>query len=378
MPKPTPACSSLSRMAPVFILTIVVAFLVQDRAAFADDSHRPFVHPGMLHGRADLEFIGQKVKSGQEPWKSAWAGMLAERVASLDWSPRPRADVFRGPYNNPDRGSSDLMNDSLAAYCHALQWAVTGEPAHARKATAILNAWARELRSIEGSDRQLLAGITAYKFANAAEILRHTPGSGWTAGDTSRTRAMMLNVFYPLIEPFKPKANGNWDAAMINSMLCIGIFCDDRAKFDRATDYFLHGAGNGAIAHYVSPTGQCQESTRDQSHTQLGLGMLAAACETAWKQGVDLYGAEGNRLALGFEYTARYNLGFDVPVAGSKPISAQYRGRFRPIYEKVYQHYALDKGVAMPFTKQVIDKIRPEGSSKDHEGWGTLLFFKGE
>ncbi|MCX7048405.1 MAG: alginate lyase family protein [Candidatus Sumerlaeota bacterium] len=333
-----------------------------------------FIHPGMLHNLDDLNFMKRKVEAREQPWLAAWDKMRQEKIAKLDWTPKPVAQVVRGPYNNPDIGSSALMRDSAAAYCHALQWHITGDKAHARKAIEILNAWSATLKSIEGSDQKLLAGITAYKFCNAAEIIRSTSDE-WTAADVARFKNMLLNVFHPLIKDFKPEANGNWDASMILSMLCIGIFCDDRAMFDRAVDYFLNGKGKGAITHYVFATGQCQESTRDQQHTQLGLGMLAAACEVAWKQKVDLYGAADNRLALGFEYTAKYNLGLDVPCQGK--ISPDGRGKFRPIYEKVYQHYAIEKGLPMPYTKQVIEKIRPEGWSPDHESWGTLTCYKG-
>jgi hypothetical protein len=352
-----------------------VALLILTLCASRYVSAQPFVHPGMLHSRADLDFIKQKVNAAQEPWKSAWEQMRRERIASLDWQPAPVANVYRGAYNRPDIGSSKMMFDSAAAYCHALQWAVTGDKAHAAKAVQILNAWASTLKSIDGPDQQLLAGITAYKFCNTAEILRHT-GADWPSANIDRFKTMLLVIYYPLIKDFKPKANGNWDAAMINSMLCIAVFTDDRAMFNRAADYYLHGVGHGAIEHYVYPSGQCQESTRDQPHTQLGLGMLAAACEVAWQQGVDLYGAAGNRLALGFEYTAKYNLGYDVPCQGT--ISPKGRGKFRPIYEKVYQHYAIEKGLPMPYTGQVIGKTRPEGWSPDHESWGTLTFYQGK
>ena len=95
--------------------------------------------------------------------------------------------------------------------------------------------------------------------------------------------------------------------------------------------------------------GQCQESGRDQQHTQLGLGHLAEACEIAWNQGVDLYGEADNRLLKGFEYTARYNLGQDVPFVPHvdttgkyrhKQISSSGRGKFRPIWEPRYVCYA--------------------------------------
>jgi len=48
-------------------------------------------------------------------------------------------------------------------------------------------------------------------------------------------------------------------------------------------------------------------------HTQLGLAHRGDACEIAWNQGLDLYRYADNRLRRGFEYTARYNLGEDVP-----------------------------------------------------------------
>lgn len=333
-----------------------------------------FAHPGMLHSQNDLAFMKRKVAGQELPWKEAWERLQSEKIAALGWDSRPVAQVVRGPYNRPDIGSSAMMRDSAAAYAQALQWSITGSPAHAEKAIAILNGWSGLLQSIEGSDQKLLAGITAYKFCNAAEIIRSS-GAGWQQGDIDRFQAMLVEVFYPLIKDFKPEANGNWDASMINSMLCIGVFCDDRRKFDRAADYLLHGKGKGAITHYIYPTGQCQESTRDQQHTQLGLGMLAAACQVAWTQGVDLYGAADSRLAEGFEYTAKYNLGHDVPAEGT--ISPKGRGEFRPIYEKVHQHYVYEKGREMPYTRQVIDKIRPEGWHFDHEAWGTLTFYKG-
>ena len=363
----------VNRLAKLLRKWPFVLIVIACAPAFA----REFVHPGMLHNKDDLAFIKAKVAGGEEPWKAAWLQMLADKSASLKYTARPVADVVRGPYNNPDIGSTALSRDSGAAYAHALEWAITGEKAHALKAIEILNAWSGTLKSIQGSDQQLLAGITAYRFCNAAEILRYSQAD-WDPKEIEQFKAMLLNVFYPLIKNFKPKANGNWDAAMILSMLCIGIFCDDAEKFDRATEYFLHGEGNGAIAHYVYSTGQCQESTRDQAHTQLGLGMLAAACEVASKQGVDLYGAENNRLALGFEYTAKYNLGEEVLCKGT--ISEKMRGEFRPIYEKVYQHYVYDlgeKALEMPYTRRAIEKTRPEGSSLDHEGWGTLTSFKG-
>ncbi len=102
-----------------------------------------------------------------------------------------------------------------------------------------------------------------------------------------------------------------------------------------------------------------------------------------WKQGVDLYGAYDNRLALGFEYAAKYNLGHDVPYKPYrshegryhyKRISDKCRGRFSSIYERVYHHCHDRTGMEMPFTAQVVKKRRPERWDIAHASWATLMY----
>ena len=347
------------------------------------DQARPFIHPGLLHNRDELVFIKQKVVNGEEPWKSAWEKLRSAEEASLNYTPKPCAKVVRGVRNNPNIGSADMSYDSVAAYTHALQWCLTGKQAHAKKAIEILNSWSATLQSVSGHDAKLLVGMDGVKFCNAAELIRHT-GANWPPEDQKQFERMLRQVFYPVIKDFYPTANGNWDASMIQTMVAIGIFLDDRPMFDRASDYFLKGEGNGAIKKYLNEFGECQESGRDQLHVQMGLGFLGCACEMAWKQNVDLYGAANNRLALGFEYSARFNLGEDVryepfrSVEGRyhyKTISKRGRGRFRPIFERVTNHYYRRMGIKMPHCRKVLEKIRPEEEHNQHMPWGTLMFY---
>lgn len=99
-----------------------------------------FTHPGIAHSRASIDFVKGKIAVGQQPWATAWKSAQASRYADLDWSPKPRAHVERGAYNNPNIGSSEFSADADAAYVHALNWALTGKDAHAKKAAEILNA----------------------------------------------------------------------------------------------------------------------------------------------------------------------------------------------------------------------------------------------
>jgi hypothetical protein len=328
---------------------------------------KPFVHPGILQTRQNLEFMKAKVTAGEQPWKQAWRNLLDQPYSSLDFEPKPVTHIVRGAFGRGANGDRDLSNSAMAAYSHALQWYITGDRAHAKKAIEILRAWSVVLWDFEGNDAKLLAGWTGGNLCNAAEILR-TTDSGWDAKDVEQFKRLMLTVYYPLMRDFYPEANGNWDGAMIDAILSIAIFCDDRAMFDRAVDHYLRGGANAGITRYVYPSGQCEENARDQGHTQLGLGYFARASQVAWSQGVDLYGAADNRLALGFEFTAKYLLGEDVQVYGI--ISPQGRGKFSDIYEGVYQHYHFTKGLDLPYTARVLAKTR-------ERGWSALTMYRG-
>jgi len=368
---------------PALIRFAALLIALMFSVAGASGASAPFVHPGLLHSQAELEFVRQKITAGEEPWATAWKNLRASPSATLDYTPAPRAEVVRGPYNNPNIGSSELSRDSAAAYTHALQWCLTGDPAHARKAAEILNAWSSTLKVVSGHDTKLLIGMTGVTLCNAAELLRHT-GAGWLPADQARFERLLREVLYPPIKDFFPAANGNWDASMIQTMLAMGVFLDDRAMFDRAVNYFLHGEGNGAVKNYFNAFGECQESGRDQAHTQMGLGFLGCAAEMAWKQGVDLYGAADNRLALGFEYTAKYNLGHDVPYEPYRSFDGKYfyralspegRGRFAPIYHRAVYHYHARKGLDVPFSREAATKSTPPGRSGGaHVPWGALMF----
>lgn len=339
-----------------------------------------FIHPGISHNRTELEFVKSKLKTDEQPWKEAWEKLRSSSYAELSWRPRPVANVERGAYNKPDIGGTFFMRDATAAYTHALLWFFTSNEAHAVKAADILDAWSSTLESVGNHDARLLVGMGGLQFCNAAELLNHT-WNGWPEKNQERFRIMLQKVLYPVIEDFYPTANGNWDAAMIQTMMSMGIYLDDKAMFQRAVDYYLNGEGNGAVNHYFNHFGQCQESGRDQGHTQMGLEYLVNSCEIAWKQGIDLYSAYENRLAKGFEYTAKYNLGSDVPFEYYESYKGRYehnkisdknRGRLRPMYEKTYNHYHNRMKMDMPWCKKAIEKTRPEcGGTMP---WSSLMY----
>ena len=343
-----------------------------------------FVHPGILHTASDLDRMRKQVAASAQPYLDGFKVLASHWQSSSSYRVK---GGFEETGRKPSVKSSEHESDANAAYQNAMMWAITGQQAHAHKAIEIINAWSYRLKIISGRDRILAAGISGVKFVAAAEILRHT-NTGWPAQDIAQAESMFTNVYYPVLKDMAGFANGNWALAALQTVMAIGVFTDDRAMFDRAVDWFHHGKDNACLTHYViNAAGQCQESGRDQQHTMLGLGYLSVVAEISWNQGLDLYGAEDNRILAGFEYTASYNLGHDVPFQETTDTTGKYhhtsisskgRGRFsgRPIFEMVYNHYKHRRGIACPFTESVVNKIRAEGPGflGDHIGFGTILF----
>jgi hypothetical protein len=212
---------------------------------------------------------------------------------------------------------------------------------------------------------------------------------------------MISEVFLPINQDFLKRHNNtpinhywaNWDLCNLASLMAIGVLCDEQSLYDEAVRYFKTGQGNGAIRqaiYYLHPggLGQWQESGRDQGHTVMGIGLMGAICEMAWKQGDDLYGCDSNRFLAGCEYVAKYNLGEEVPFKAytfdkgtQAVISDTARGNLRPVWELVYNHYVKRKGLAAPYTTKMAEKVRPEGGGGDYGpnssgfdqlGYGTL------
>jgi autotransporter-associated beta strand protein len=360
-----------------------------------------FVHPGLLHTQVDLDRMKVKVAAGAQPWQSGWDMLVANSHSSLT---RPHANVpdtiYRGFDGVHPENYALLFRDAASMYATALRWKISGDTAYAEKSIAIMNAWSAKLKVISGtSDRFLLAGIQGYQLANAAEIMRSY--SGWATADFERFKNMMLTIFYAMNHDFLVRHNGacishywaNWDLCNMASMLSIGVLCDRRDIYDEAIDYFKNGAGNGAIQKLVpfvhGDLAQWQESGRDQGHTVLGVALAGSFCEMAWNQGEDLYGYDDNRLLKGFEYIAKYNLGYEVPYATYSNcdgivqtiISPNGRGNVRPVWEMVYNHYVVRKSLTAPYISLFAQRVRPEGGGGnygpnsggyDQLGYGTL------
>ncbi|MBB3113124.1 hypothetical protein FHS18_005227 [Paenibacillus phyllosphaerae] len=368
-----------------------------------------FSHPGILLSEDDLASMKRHVEAKEEPWYSDYQRLLnsvSYGVASPDFVTTVFSNVGRGGAPSDSANIGYFEKGGNAAYFNALQWVITGEEQYAAKAADILTQWAQALKVIDGRDRILGAGINAYKYASAAEIIRYYDGgySGYSDDDFKALQDMMINVVYPVIQDAAAPmlANGNWDAAALVSMMAIGVLCDKTEIFDRAMALYQDIHVNGSIFAYVNDSGQTMETGRDQAHAMLALGYMAEICLIAYNQDEDLYALYDNRLAKAFEYTAKYNLfskelyGEDVPFDSMPNVfgdtSRGYygagfdrennglnRGELRPVFEQALALFNKAGGADLTWTAKAAAAMRPQGMVHfDNLNFGTLTHYNGE
>jgi hypothetical protein len=349
-----------------------------------------FTHPGLLNSRAELDFVKSKIKSGAEPWRTLFQNMRMSKYGNAGWVPRPVPVV-----DARSRDAGNEQEDAIAAYTQALLWYFTDDETYARNSVAILNAWSAMLVRHTSTDRQeeLVAAWGGSVFPLAGEILRSSYPQ-WRREEISRFSVMLNNGFLPVLVSGNPKYNGNWELAMINALLCIGVFNDAPATFARGIQlwrnrvpayFYLAADGNAprrpfgtsdldtqsAIENYwFHPRryvdGLCQETLRDNGHhMQEGLASAVNSAEIALHQGVDLYSEDEDRLVAAMELHATLLLG--RPVSADVFPDGFVAAGWLPTWEVAYNHFHNRRGLSLPETGALINlKVRPSHFAPTH------------
>ena len=287
-------------------------------------------------------------------------------VLSLAWTcltPLSAQSEYKmaGPYEVVARDGEHARSKGGSERDMKAAWDLAREGRH-DEALAIINAYAGKLQRLDGHDAPLCL-IQGYWLCRAMMLEKAHRTPAW--------EDMLRRAMIPTMDKFEadsPYANGNWGAIVNRFRMAAAIVLDDSLMYQSAIDYYLHANDNGSLPRYVSETGQCQETGRDQAHAQLGLSALCETCEMAYGQGDDLWGALDNRLMKGMEYTARYNLGYDVPFETWTDCTGLYndwtepgamsRGKLWDIYQLPYSHYVERMHLKMPYTKRVLELRR--------------------
>lgn len=447
---------------------------------FALYSQRTFVHPGLSHKKSDLDRMRAMVSAKLNPWYDSFINLSKEPGAKYTYVVRGNKSITKVVQDGENY--SAITADVRASYLNSLMWIITGDERHAKKAVEILNAWQNLTNYQTTSTRSLESGRIGWILIEAAEIIAHTY-DGWSQSDIKKFKEMLVYPGYSNTAIPNGTYTFYWNAFMGDSgrhgnqdlfgwrlVMAISVFTDNEIMFDRAFRYITNQKSrnddlnyepgppitspnyistnqyfdtynrsgqntymddygyNGVLINYIWENGQGQESSRDQDHAILGVGMLASIAEIAWNQGDDIYAMYNSRILTGYEWALRFNVSYKYPFIDqtspweptgyteikdkatyenglfikrfdrsgrwfSKKPNPHYesnflnisRGNFksdkRPIYEVVYSHYKVRAGLSdesVKWTKRALDISNSEvgyeksGWSLDHLGWGGL------
>ncbi|MFV0135039.1 alginate lyase family protein [Streptomyces sp. HMX87] len=355
-----------------------------------------FAHPGVLVSRAQLDTVRENATAGREPWLTAYLSMRDSDYGSYKHRARPFETVFCPAGKKAGRGCEEEREDAIAAYTQALLFAVNGKEQHAAKARQIMDAWSAKLREHTGDNAGLQAGWTASTWARAAEIVRYTPGAGWPADRVRRFEEMLRTAHLSVLTEKVPDFNGNWDLIMTDGAISAAVFLDDHKAFndalerfrDRVPAYFylekdgrlpLTPAGSSIdtpkrlASYWFEQTeykdGVTQETCRNFAHVGYSIAATAHIAETAWHQGVDLYGEAEERLKAALDLHARHQL------AGSAPkwlCGGRTERNLGPDLEVALNHLENRLGLSVPTAHELAAKMRPAGTDDLFVSWETL------
>ncbi|MET9857587.1 alginate lyase family protein [Streptomyces sp. NPDC006450] len=366
----------------------------EGRAHAKDPGDVVFRHPGVVVSHTRLQHAKQMVAAGKEPWTSAYQALLKSRYASLAYQAHP-VGVVPCTFGPGPRSCLDERQDAIAAYTHALLWSVNGRASHARKAVQIMDGWSAVMKRHSGGDAGLQAAWSGSTWARAAEIV-HAGYPHWGDERVARFKEMLRTAYLPAVRAQVPARGGSSELAMTDAALSISVFLEDRDVFreslerfrERVPAYFrlkrdgahppapprtgtdspdraaAYRFGQGAYAD-----GTAQETCRNLMHVGHALAASAHIAETAWHQGVDLYGEQGERLRAALEFHAKYQLGERAPgwLCGGR-----LERTMGPDLEVALQHYAVRTGAKLPYTRELVEKTRPAGTDGLFVAWETL------
>ncbi|MEV3853191.1 alginate lyase family protein [Streptomyces sp. NPDC050095] len=354
-----------------------------------------FAHPGVLVGKAQLTAARDHVARKEEPWLSAYKEMSGSKYADLDYKAKPYATVECPPDTRPGQGCVEEREDAIAAYTQALLWNVTGKKAHADKAVQIMDAWSGTVKRHTEGNAGLQTAWAATSWAKAAELMQYTY-DGWPDGEELKFQRMLRDVYLPVVEPGSADFNGNWDLVMADATMSAAVYLNDQAAFDKAVHHFrsrvpayFYLSSDGPLP--VKPEGSdidtpaelqrywfgqktfkdglSQETCRNFKHASYSLAATSHMAETAWHQGLDLYGEVKDRLAAALEFHSKYQLGAKAP---SWLCGGKVQRDMGPDTEVGLSHLQGRLKMEMPQTRKLTQKQRPEGTDDLFVAWETL------
>jgi hypothetical protein len=312
--------------------------------------------------------------------------------------------------DKPNVGCIEQDADISAAYTQALLFALGGNASLGAASRATLSLYSNGLKrytnNTEGTccgNEALQAAWQSSKMTRVAELLRHTPGSGWTDADTTAFTALMYSVHLPHLY-WGTLSNGNWMASFVEGMLGIAVFSENATLFnhaaaqwvDRMPSYwYIESDGSepppnpqpncspqpvcewyNQTVYNASVSGVCQETCRDMGHMQMGFAAFINGAATAELQGLPLLTQHAPRLLAASEFAAALQLNATPPAVPPALLCSGMAVRLAlaPTFEVAHAYFAR-LGLADTQTqRQLVRNVRPSANPTGSQMslWETL------
>ncbi|KAI1652458.1 chondroitin AC/alginate lyase [Daldinia decipiens] len=353
-----------------------------------------FVHPGIWHTHDDLERMRIGVEEDKEPYASAFIKFSADIYSASKYSMQgPKQVICRGSCSN----YTIFSNDARAAWQNSIMWYITRDQLHWDTATAILNAWGSNLTDVIGTDTSLLVALDGDLFVNAAEIMRWEGGWVEEGSKPSGTSGFSNQLYWLFARQSVIIGQANYGLASIKALLSFAVYLDDVSMYNYALNAYQNDLCAGVLGNWHTETGQGAETGRDQGHAMTALGWAAEASRVVQSQGYDIYSLHDNLILKGAEYTAKYNLFYEVPydpkfyrceailVSGpwSMPSNISRGAASGPhVWDIFYYQYVIKRGLDAPYVSEAKSSHDAAGGeqagngklSTDHPMWGDLIW----
>jgi len=362
-------------MLAVICLTFFSNFILNEGAPTT------WKHPGVMVDSNRLVYIASQIAVNNTPMQVAYQKALKSKYGSKTYVPQgpPATGVIEcGAYSDPDYGCTAASEDFSAAYLQMILYNLTKDTTYSNNALKILNVYGHNVKLYNNTNAPLQAAWDASKYSRAADLAAHLPGVNWGSTDQQAFKNMFVTVVLPLIYNGSG-ANGNWELSMIEAMMGMSVFLENATLFDHAVEfwkertpaYFYNFAQDGSqpvktprgtpgwygqTVFNASTSGHCQETCRDEGHTQFGQAGMIDAAETAYIQGVDLYTPYEDRIITAVEYNNHWDL---TPPPPSYICNGTLNTGFCPTHEIVYNAYVNRLGKSLPYTNNfILQKVR--------------------
>jgi hypothetical protein len=345
----------------------------------SESNETQLVHPGTFLSREMVNAIVSAHNAGDR--QDLWTEMLNNSRGIVGDTRRvPAVDMEGLDFEQPVKYAAP----GLIRY--VLEYIITDSLEAESNAIDILNEWASVESWIPRNDlysnrkHRLQGGINFGYLYVGADLLR-TYGTNWSEADQAKFIEVTRNIILPIMngqtlynsEPEgRPyKFNGNWDMLVSWSILAISVFLDDKDMFDAEIEYVRIGNTMARFSWDILPSGQNQETGRDQSHAFMNIQAAMYISQIAWNQGIDLFEEETYSVGRAFEHYVLFNEGEDdVPFQKKNntlnPTTADHKDAVAPstlerstkysnIFEMIYSHYKNYRQTELPNVKALID-----------------------